>query len=164
MFLRHWREVASYSDIPLDPDFNEYLRVARLGFTRCYTARQAGRIIGYGLYFLAVNAHYRSSLQARQDLFYVEPMRGRAWIASALSRFADERLAADGAQVCYHHVKLAHPALGRVLERQGYKAVETIYARRLDQNPASSSVGTGSARGEEANNAHAAAPSHSEVH
>jgi hypothetical protein len=41
------------------------------------------------------------------------------------------RLALEGIQVVYHHVKAAHN-FGKMLERMDYKLVDLIYAKRLD--------------------------------
>lgn len=130
---RHWREIAHYQDIALDPDWDFYLRNPAV---RVFTARDEGRLIAYGVFFVGPNRHYRRSVQAVQDIFFVAPER-RGMVGYRLLRFCDSELKAEGAQAVYHHVKCAHamvfaPLLGKL----GYEPVDLIYARRLDRHAA----------------------------
>jgi hypothetical protein len=132
----HWREVAHYADIPLDPDASAYHHAEFRGFLRVYTARKVGplgdhRLVGYAAYFVRPSIHYASSVQASQDVIYVSP-ECRGSTGARLIQFADEQLAGEGVQAVYHHVKVAHN-WGRLLERMGYEAVDVIYAKRLDR-------------------------------
>ncbi len=129
----HWVEIAHYPDIPLDPDFNSYRALEAQGNLRVFTARDAlagMELVGYACFIVRANIHYRTSLQAVQDVLYIRPDRrgfGRDFIS-----WCDEELRKDGVQVVYHHVKLAHD-WGRLLERLGYERIETIWGRRLDR-------------------------------
>jgi hypothetical protein len=74
----HWREITHYADIPLDPDIDTYNTMEVIGALRCFTAREQGRLVGYAVFFIRHNLHYRSSLQAMQDVLFVLPEhRGR---------------------------------------------------------------------------------------
>lgn len=159
LLQRHWQEVTHYSDIPLDIDRPGYERIDQAGLLRIYTARDDGKLVGYAAYVVGKNSHYRASLQARQDVIYVASNLRGAWIGSKLVKYADAMLAHEGVQVVYQHVKLAHPALGRILERAGYEPIETIYGRRLDTNTQRASV-VPAVGGEDAN---ARAADHAEV-
>lgn len=131
---RHWREVAHYTDIPLNVDRSNYERIEQADMLRIFTARLGRTLIGYAVFLISPNAHYRYSIQAKQDVIYIAPEHRGRLAGYRLIKFADEMLRAEGAQVVYQHVKLSHPALGRILERIGYAPIETIYARRLDKN------------------------------
>jgi GNAT superfamily N-acetyltransferase len=134
LFAAHWREIAHYLDIPLEPDTEVYERAQAMGMLRIYTVRgTGGDLYGYAMFFVRRNAHYASSLQAVQDVVFIHPEFRLGTLGMRLLKFAEDDLRASGVQVVYHHQKLAHPALGRILERQGYEAVETIWAKRLDR-------------------------------
>lgn len=128
----HYREVAHYQDIPLDPDRECYAAIEESGMLRCYTARHAGVLVGYAVFMVRANLHYRGSLQAVQDVLYLhhEHRRGRAGIT--LIRFAEIRMRAEGVQVVYHHVKRSSK-VGDLLGRLGYELVDEVYAKRLDK-------------------------------
>lgn len=130
----HWAEVAHYVDIPLEVDASIYHAAEANGALRIYTVRMGDylgmRLLGYAVYFVRANPHYASSVQAVQDVIYVDPHR--RGIGRALFEFTHQELAAEGVQVVYQHVKLAHNFGPKLLEPMGYEAVETIYAKRLD--------------------------------
>lgn len=142
----HYREISTYQDIPLDFDVSAYQAAEAADRLRIYTARYAGamhfgdgmthvenRMIGYAAFIVAPNAKSKGSLQADCEAAYVEPSFRRGRIGLRLLSFADDQLRADGVQVVRHHVKLKHPALGRLLQSGlGYTPDETIFTRRLD--------------------------------
>ena len=128
----HWREIAHYQDIPLRPDWEAYTRIERDGGLRIFTLRDYGVLRGYAVFFVRWNLHYMTSLQAAQDVLYLDPiLRGQALGAQFIA-WCDEELRKEHVQVVYHHVKLSHD-WGALLARLGYERVETIWSRRLDQ-------------------------------
>ncbi len=132
LLQKHWQEITAFHDIPLNPNVDRYIEFDDNGQLRIYTARIDGALVGYAVFFLAFNTHYRDSLQAVQDIVYVDPDKRQSTVGLRLLRFADAMLREEGVQLISHHVKLAHPALGVILERMGYVPIETIYAKRMD--------------------------------
>jgi GNAT superfamily N-acetyltransferase len=126
---RHYREIAHYQDIPLDPDYGFYADAPHI---RMFTVRDEGKLIGYGLFHVSRNKHYMGSLQAVQDILFILPEYRGTVTGPRLIRYCDEQLRAEGCQVVYQHVKTAHN-FGPLLERQGYELVDLIYAKRLDK-------------------------------
>ena len=131
LLKKHFDEISAFKDIPLDPDLEGYLKTDEAGMMRCFTMRTADNLlIGYAVFFVRFNPHYKNSLQAVQDIIYVHPAyRGKG---GKFILWCDDQLRAEGIQVVYHHIKAAHN-FGPMLERIGYKLVDLIYARRLDQ-------------------------------
>ena len=132
LISEHYKEISANQDIPLDPNWDFYEKGRDLGFMRVYTMREAGVLVGYGVFTVLAAMHYKGSIQATQDILFL-----RADLRGKLSGFrfikwCDDRLREAGAQVVYHHVKVAHD-FGTMLERIGYKHVEKIYSRRLDK-------------------------------
>ena len=135
LFVRHFRDVGHYQDIALAPDRETYIKLEQVGLLRVYTARAAGDLIGYAIFFVKPNIHYRHSLQAQQDVIYIQP-ESRGFGADFIA-WCDEQLKADGCQVVTHHVK-AKPELNfsPLLEAQGYELIDLIYGKRLDKGGA----------------------------
>jgi L-amino acid N-acyltransferase YncA len=127
----HWEEIAHDKDIPLDPDWYKYGQLQTLGSLKVFTARDDdGQILGYSFFFVSPNLHYKSSLQAVQDVIYIDKERrgfGRKFID-----WCDSELRQMGVQKVYHHVKAKHN-FGPMLETLDYHLVDLIYARRLDE-------------------------------
>ncbi len=146
LLVEHWREVAHFQDIPLEPDFAAYEGAAAAGMVRFFTARgpvipsvhsassprpgMAQMLIGYALFFVRPNPHYASSVQANQDVVYLAP-RARGLGGWKFLKWCDEQLRAEGVEVVYHHIKALHD-FGPMLNRMGYELVDQIYARRLN--------------------------------
>lgn len=133
LFEAHWREIATWQDIPLDPEWDTYALVEETGNLRIYTFRDAGELQGYAVFFVRQNVHYRGSRQAVQDIIWIAPEYRKQLLGARFLQWCDEQLAADGVQVAFHHVKLTHD-FGPTLQRLGYQHVEAIWARRLDRS------------------------------
>lgn len=131
LLVAHFTEIAHFSDIELNPDYSLYLAMEDGGGLRVYTARRSdGELIGYAIFFVRRNPHYRTSLQAVQDILFVRPDQ-RGVTGARLIMYADAELKREGVQAVMHHVKAAHN-FGPLLERLGYQLVDLIYAKRLD--------------------------------
>jgi len=128
----HWKTVAHFQDIELAPDTEAYLKLQEHGMLRVFTAREeTSGLIGYAVFFVRPNIHYRKSLQAQQDVLFIHPEK-RGFGAKFIA-WCDKQLAAEGVQAVYHHVK-AKPELNfsPLLEKQGYHLIDLIWAKRLD--------------------------------
>ena len=131
LLVEHWGEVAKYSDIKLDPDFTAYHEAELNGALRVYTARAEGVLVGYAAFMVRGNAHYKSSIQAVQDVVFLRKACRRGLVGYKLLKFADDQLATEGVQVVYQHVKIKNN-FSAVLGRIGYEKVEEVWAKRLD--------------------------------
>lgn len=128
---KHWREISANLDIPLEVDHDGYQRLEDHNMLRIYAARVDGKLVGYSVYFLKHNLHYKSSFQAVQDVLFIDPEYRKGSLGAKLIKACDVELAQEGVQVVYHHVKAAHN-FGPLLERMNYKLVDLIYQKRLD--------------------------------
>lgn len=129
LLQKHWEEIAHYKDIPLDPDYDQYFKIESVDALRIFTARDNdGVLVGYAIFFLRKNIHYKSSLQAVQDVLFIDPLR--RGFGARFILWCDQQLKLMGVEVVYHHVKEAHN-FGPMLERFGYEKVDLIYARRF---------------------------------
>ncbi len=147
LLTAHWKEVAFYDDIPLSVDVGAYEASEQSGILRIYTVRKKdhehvgeglsrgaiynGTLLGYAIFFVRPAPHYSQSIQAAEDVIYIDPSV-RGGTGYKFIAWCDEQLASEGTQCVSHHVKLAHD-WGKVLERQGYEPVETLWVKRLDR-------------------------------
>lgn len=127
----HYKEIAHYQDIPLEPNIERYLELEHAGSVLVFTARDhVKKLIGYAVFIVNKNLHYNSSVQASQDIIFIR--KENRGTGGRLIKFCDEELRKLGVQAVYHHVKTKHN-FGPLLERFGYEAVDVIYAKRLDK-------------------------------
>lgn len=132
LFSLHWGEVGHYKDIPLEIDIDTYNKLEDAGSLRIYSARDdVNHVIGYSFYFIKHNVHYKSSLQASQDIIFIHPEKrgfGKEFI-----KWCDDELRKEGVQVVYHHVKTKKELnFGPLLEKLNYELIDLVYGKRLD--------------------------------
>lgn len=129
---RHWAEISHYPDIPVSVNWDFYEMADEMGKLRIFTVRIDGELVGYAVFMTNFNPHYMSSFQGVQDVLWLAPEHRRGLLGYRLIKYAEETLTAE-CQVLYHHQKIAHPALGRLLKMMGYEPVEVIWTKRLDK-------------------------------
>ena len=130
LFDLHWAEIAHYKDIPLDPDYEFYVKADEMGMVRVYTAREGGVLVGYCVFFVRPHPHYKRHVYANQDVLFIRKDR-RGRFGMKFVNWCDEQLKAQGVSVATQHVKVAHnfgPALERLC---GYEQQDVIYSKRL---------------------------------
>lgn len=129
---QHWREVAHFPDVPLNPDLTRYRAMHDAGMLHCYVARGAsGRVYGYALFIVNRSLHYADSVMAMEDVIFVDPEVRGGVLGKQLIQFSEMQLRALGVEFVTHHQKQAHPALGRLLSHLGYEAFEVNWIKRL---------------------------------
>lgn len=132
LLRRHYHEIAKYKDIELSPDWEVYAMLEADQALRCYTARDDGVLVGYAVFFVRYNLHYQHSLQAVQDVLFIDRDHRRGMATGVrLIKEAERRLAALGVQVVYHHAKRVN-RMGELLQRLGYELSDEVFAKRLN--------------------------------
>lgn len=135
MIARHAEEVPS--GLPLDVDWPQYRKLERAGVYRVIGAFAKGRLVGYNAFFVQATLQHRSTVQAVNDVLYLEPEHRRGALGIRLITEAEPLLIGLGARrVAY----ASHPDLNRssttakvaaLLTRLGYDVVETAHAKLL---------------------------------
>lgn len=132
LFEKHWEEIAHFKDIKLEIDKESYFKMEEIGLLRIFTAREEDNsLAGYAVFIIKHNLHYKSSLQALQDVLYID--KEKRGFGAKFILWCDKQLKQEGVQVVYHHIKAAHN-WGKMIERLGYQLQDLIYCRRLDLN------------------------------
>lgn len=137
LLQKHKAEIAHFADIPLEVDLDTYRSADQADRLRIFTVRidrgpsEAMTLIGYAVFFVAPNPHYKSSRQAVQDVLFLDPDHRKGATGIGLIRFAETELKREGVQVIYHHTKLAHPNLAGLLAHFGYQEIERVWVKRF---------------------------------
>jgi GNAT superfamily N-acetyltransferase len=132
LFTAHWREVALDRDtIPLNIDRDYYEQAEASGALKVFTARAAGRLVGYFALICIRSPHYKDHIFAMNDVLYVDPaLRGIGRVAMRLVQFAEDHLRTDGVSLMIVNTKV-HKPFDRLLEAAGYTQAERLYRKRL---------------------------------
>lgn len=130
LWQAHYKEIAMYQDVPLSPLLELYERAEKQNQLFIFTARNAGALVGYQVFFVSPHPHYSTMVSAYQDLLYLDPELRIGLNGLRFIKWCDEELGRSGTHVVFQHVKLSHN-FGPVLKRIGYKEHDMIYSRRL---------------------------------
>ncbi len=137
LFEAHWREIGRDREkIQLEPDFDKFHSLERIGALVCFSAREdgtgagKGALLGYAVYLCTSHLHYKSHRFAYADMIYLVPEARAGWNGANLVRFAERALAARGVSKIIYHLKLSHD-FSPLLERLGYEPSEKLLEKLL---------------------------------
>ena len=103
----HYDEIAQDQDkIPLDPDLETYALLEAKDMLHLVTARVDGDLAGYYVSFVRPHLHYKATLCAFVDLYYVKPMYRKGYLGLMLFRKAERFLRARGVQKLFSGTKV----------------------------------------------------------
>jgi hypothetical protein len=127
----HYEEIARDRDvIKLDPDWEAYHQSERAGQLHMMVARCEGRMIGYHICFVRPHLHYRKSLSAITDIFYILPMHRAGRVGIELFKESEKVLKARGVQKIFLGCKIAMD-LTPIFLRLGYNRIEYVFAKLI---------------------------------
>jgi GNAT superfamily N-acetyltransferase len=125
----HFEEIAANKDvIKLNPDMDSYEEAEERHNLHIVTCRKEGILIGYHLSFIRPHLHYKDSLTAYTDLFFIHPEYRRGRVGLNLFKYAENTLWQRGVQRIYMPTKLKLD-VGVLFERLGYSAIERVYTK-----------------------------------
>lgn len=133
LLYQHWREIAVYPDIELDPDYAFYNAADKAGVLQIYTVRDDAALVGYAIFVLRKgHAHYQRTGWAMNDIVWLHPEHRRLGVGKALCDFWESDIRSRGISVVHVNSKVAHPALEMLLLACGYAQIEKGFEKRLD--------------------------------
>lgn len=133
LFPLHWAELALNQDqVPLDPQYDIYLKRDALGEVLFVAGRELGELMAYFVGFVAPGLHYRSCLTLTMDIFWVKPeYRGKS-AGIRLFKTVETEAQRRGVQRMFMGSKL-HKDAGWLFEKLGYVPVETYYSKMVGE-------------------------------
>lgn len=136
MFKRHWREIALNQDkVPLEPNWDGYLKLDVGGILRVLTVRANGLLVGYHFVLVFPHLHYASTLSAQTDIFWLDPAYRTGWTGYKLLKLVRDTLKENGVKLHAINIKLHVEAergtLAVLFKRLGYKSIETVFSQFL---------------------------------
>lgn len=132
----HWEEVAlDHDTVPLDKDHAAYQEAADAGVLHIVTMRTDGKLTGYIAGFVRGHLHYKSTLHALTDVFFIHPDHRKGWNGVKLFREYERTLKARGVVKLFLATKLHGDLnISTLLERLGYRLTEKLYSKLLKTN------------------------------
>jgi GNAT superfamily N-acetyltransferase len=131
LLIEHWSELATYSDIPLDPEYEFYRKMDEVGALKIFTARKDGLLIGYSIFVIRPrHGHYHVGY-AINDIIIVRPEHRNMGVGTAFVAYWDGVLHDLGVTFVHIDTKINSPELLHLLTRCGYAPVTTGVEKRL---------------------------------
>jgi GNAT superfamily N-acetyltransferase len=90
-----------------------------------------GQLVGYAVYMVRAHPHYRSTLFANADLFWITPGARGVGVGKRLFAFVEAELRALGVAVMNTYYKLAYPQAEKLLEHLGHEKIEAVFQKVL---------------------------------
>jgi hypothetical protein len=129
LLKEHDREIPQLG-LAHDPDWNIYKTMNKAKALRIYTARVADLLVGYQVFMIGYHPHRRASLEATQDILFLEPEVRHGMVGLKFIKYCDKELEKENVRVIHHPFDVAHD-LGRLFERLGYMCTDIIYSRKV---------------------------------
>jgi len=108
LLVRHHKEIAQDQDgrMPLDVDTARYQALDEAGILCLFLVRLDGVVIGYWVGFLWPHLHYKSTMVAMTDVYYLMPEHRKAGIGRAMFVAIEDELRALGAKKAFVQSKV----------------------------------------------------------
>src|SRR6185312_5582126 len=133
IFPTHWNELALFKDqMPLAPQYDEYVRREREGRLFLATVRWNGKIVGYYTAQVSLGFHYGTTLTGTMDMLYVVPeVRDRGLIVP-LMKCVERELRRRGVKVWHSGFKTSKPnGLPEIHKMFGFIPADSYSAKWL---------------------------------
>jgi hypothetical protein len=129
----HWQEIAlDHNVVPLDMDWDKYKDLDDKEVLHVVTARNEEGIVGYHISIICGHLHYKSTLHALVDLYYLAPLFRTGRTGLKLFQFTENSLKALGVKKIVTGTKV-HFNHGRLFEHMGYTNTEVIYTKLIKE-------------------------------
>lgn len=129
----HYEELALHkSSVPLDPQFEFYAAREATGSLMYITLRDGDKLAGYYIGFIGPELHYRSTIENKQDIFYILPeYRGQNGGEVLFKRVQEESLR-RGVMRWYVNCKAHHEAFAtKLFEKLGFAKSDVQFSKLL---------------------------------
>ena len=131
---QHYDELTLHKEhVKLNVDWERYRALEKAGKLLAIFAKVGGELVGYSVFILGTNMHYRDLKTANNDvLFLAKPYRNGTTLGLRLIRESEKRLLELGVNKVIWHIKKSRD-FGPVLARMGYIEEEVLMGKILER-------------------------------
>ena len=128
----HWEEVANNEDcIFVKMDEEGYDELAKKNILHVITLRNNNKVIGYYGCFVKHHLHYKDSLTASTDVYYILPEFRKGYTGIKLFTFLENYLKSIGVQRVISSTKIKHDK-SVIFKRLKWQETEKVYTKILN--------------------------------
>lgn len=128
---QHWNETQKYNGIPFRPDVLRYIQYNEMGAYIQFTARDSGKLVGYGGVYVMPSMHTGEML-ATEDTYYLAPEHRKGRNAIAFFNFMEKTLLDMGVSEVQLSTEVHNTKAERIIEYKGYSWIEKRWSKRLN--------------------------------
>lgn len=130
-FPAHHAELGLWQDkMPLDPQYDIYLKHDEAGQALLVTLRADGKVVGYFVGFIAPGLHYQQTLTCKMDIVYIDPAYRSAGNGIALFETTKAALKRRGVK-CWWVGSKNHKPIEAFFRAFGFTFEESYFAMWL---------------------------------
>lgn len=127
----HWSEIAIDRDkIPLDVDVDQYFAMDDANRLHVLTVRDNSRLIGYHIAIVSGMLHYKSTLHAITDVYFILPEYRKGTVGLRMFKEFEQRMRNVGVQKLFTGTK-RHKDMGQLFEYLGYDETERLFTKYI---------------------------------
>jgi GNAT superfamily N-acetyltransferase len=115
-----------------DPDYAAYIRGQNQGKFLLVTAKDSGVLVGYIVFFVDLPVRFKSTIYAKEDLYYVVPEYRRQGIAKRLFEEAEILLKEYNVDFMLATTKTYLDRSG-LLEQAGFECYEKVFGKKIKE-------------------------------
>lgn len=128
---KHWSETESYRHGQrFNPDRERYFAFDQMGIYHQFTARDEGRLVGYGGIYVMPSMHTQQ-LIASEDTYFLLPEYRKGRNALNFFRFMEQRLAEMGVIEISLSTKNSNPTAEKIVSYMKYEFVEKRWSKHI---------------------------------
>ena len=130
MFEKHYEELSVTKGYKLNPDYDIYWQADKKRTLKIIICKDDNEIIGYIIYFVGLNLHYKDCLLATEDIYYLKPEYRKGLIGPRMFVFAEKYLQSIGVNMVRYSTK-THLDNSRLFEFLGCEFIEKVYIKKF---------------------------------
>lgn len=127
----HYDELSVTKNYPLNPDYDFYMEVDKQGNVRTALCYDDEILIGYIIYFIGLNLHYKDCLLATEDIYYLKPEYRKGTTGIKMFKFAEKYLKTLGVNMIKYSTKV-HMDNSKLFEYLDCKLIEKVFVKNLE--------------------------------
>ena len=131
LLQQHYEELTLHKNIMvLAPDWDQYKKHMDRGELSVLAAYFGSRLVGYSVFFLYKNIHYKNSIMAKNDVLFLSRPYRQGRMGINLIKRSEQHLKELGVSKVVWHVK-CHSDFRPILHRLGYADEDVMVGKAL---------------------------------
>ena len=126
----HYNELSVTKNYKLNPIYEIYKENEKTGKCRVILCKDNDVIVGYIVFFIDANLHYKDCLLATEDIYYLKPEYRKGTTGIKMFKFAETYLKSLGVNMIRYSTKV-HMDNSRLFEFMDYSFIEKVFIKNL---------------------------------